>query len=101
MHEIRIARETSTARIRLELETGSRYFFNGARIEGAADYPDRFLRRYLAFKPGEAFSYTLLGETQLNFTNSERFREVNITPEKAEARALPGPGPRPVETRAQ
>ncbi len=87
VHEIRIARETSTARIRLELGTGSRYFFNGARVEGAADYPDWFLRRYVAFKPGEPFSYTLLGETQLNFTNSERFREVNITPEKAEARA--------------
>ncbi len=91
VHEIRIARETSTARIRLELETGSRYFFNGARIEGAADYPDQFLRRYVAFKPGEAFSYAQLGETQLNFANSERFREVNVTPEKAEARAFQVP----------
>ena len=87
-HEIRIVRATSTARIRLELETGSRYFFNGARIEGGGDYPEGFVRRYLAFKPGEPFSYARLGETQLNFTNSERFREVNITPEKAEARDL-------------
>ena len=86
VHEIRIAKTSSTADIRLELETGSRYFFNGARIEGAADYPEEFVRRYLAFKPGEAFSYARLGETQLNFTNSERFREVNVTPEKAEAR---------------
>ena len=86
VHEIRIARETSNARIRLDLETGSRYFFNGARIEGAAGYPDQFVRRYLAFKPGEAFSYARLGETQLNFTNSERFREVNVTPEKSESR---------------
>lgn len=87
-HEIRIVRATSTARIRLELETGSRFFFNGARIEGGSDYPEVFVRRYLAFKPGEAFSYARLGETQLNFTNSERFREVNITPEKAKARDL-------------
>ncbi len=85
-HEIRISKERSAARIRLELETGRRYFFNGARIEGASNYPDQFVRRYLAFKPGEAFSYARLGETQLNFTNSERFREVNVTPEKAEAR---------------
>jgi translocation and assembly module TamA len=91
VHEIRIARETSTARIRLELETGNRYFFNGARIEGSVGYPDQFLRRYLAFKPGETFSYARLGETQLNFTNSERFREVNVTPEKAEARAFQVP----------
>jgi translocation and assembly module TamA len=86
VHEIRIAKTTSTADIRLELDTGSRYFFNGARIEGASDYPDQFVRRYLAFKPGEAFSYARLGETQLNFTNSERFREVNVTQEKAASR---------------
>ncbi|MHB9096574.1 MAG: autotransporter assembly complex protein TamA [Syntrophales bacterium] len=88
VHEIRIAKTTSTADIRLEMETGGRYFFNGTRIEGASDYPEEFVRRYLAFKPGEPFSYARLGETQLNFTNSERFREVNITPEKAEARDL-------------
>ncbi len=86
VHEIRIAKTTSTADIRLEMETGHRYFFNGAKIEGASDYPDAFVRRYLAFKPGEPFSYARIGETQINFTNSERFREVNITPEKAESR---------------
>lgn len=86
VHEIRIAKSTSTADIRLEMETGHRYFFNGVRIEGASDYPDAFVRRFLAFKPGEPFSYARIGETQLNFTNSERFREVNITPEKAESR---------------
>ncbi len=86
VHEVRIAKTTSTADIRLELETGSRYFFNGVRIEGGADYPDQFVQRYLAFKPGDAFSHARLGETQLNFTNSERFREVNVTPEKAESR---------------
>ena len=85
-HEIRIAKTTSAARIRLELETGERYFFNGVKIEGATGYPDAFLRRYLTFKPGDVFSYAQLGETQINFTNSERFREVNITPEKAESR---------------
>ncbi|MFZ3115950.1 MAG: autotransporter assembly complex family protein [Syntrophales bacterium] len=86
VHEIRIAKSMSTARIRLEMETGPRYFFAGTRIEGAPDYPEAFLRRYLAFKPGEAFSYARLGETQLNFMNSERFREVNFMPEKAASR---------------
>ena len=85
VHEIRIEKSTSTARIRLELATGQRYFFGGTRIVGAPGYPGAFLQRYLAFKPGEAFSYARLGETQLNFTNSERFREVNLTPEKAES----------------
>jgi translocation and assembly module TamA len=86
VHEIRIAKTTSTARIRLELETGKRYFFNGVKIEGGTGYPEAFLRRYLTFRPGDVFSYAQLGETQINFTNSERFREVNVTPEKAESR---------------
>ena len=85
VHEIRIAKPAVAARIRLELQTGRRYYFNGTTIEGAPGYPDAFLRRYLAYKPGEPFSYAGLGETQLNFTSSERFREVNLTPEKAKA----------------
>lgn len=86
VHEIRIAPSLLTARIRLEMETGQPYYFAAARIEGASGYPETFLRRYLAFQPGERFSYSRLGETQLNFTNSERFREVSLTPEKAESR---------------
>jgi translocation and assembly module TamA len=86
VHEIRIAGTRDTAAIRLELETGPRYFFNGTRIEGAPAYPEAFLRRHLTFRPGEPFSQAKLGETQLNFTNSERFREVTITPEKEESR---------------
>jgi translocation and assembly module TamA len=85
VHEIRIARDALSARIRLELETGPRYFFGGTKIEGAPDYPDEFLRRYLAFKPGDLFSYKLIGEAQLHFINSERFREVDIVPLTGEA----------------
>ena len=81
-HEIRITKSASIARIELVLDTGGRYFFNGVRIEGAPDYPDAFLRRNLAFKPGEPFSYAKLGESQLNFSNSDRFKKVVITPEK-------------------
>ncbi|MCM2358482.1 MAG: autotransporter assembly complex protein TamA [Geobacteraceae bacterium] len=88
VHEIRIAREANSARIELVLESGEQYRFDEVRIEGAADYPDRFLRRYLAFRPGEVFSHARLGETQLSFANSERFREVIVTPEKEEARQL-------------
>jgi translocation and assembly module TamA len=86
VHEIRIAKSAATARIELVLETGEQYRFDGVRLEGAPAYPEKFLRRYLAFRPDEVFSYAKLGETQLNFTNSERFKEVIVTPEKEEAR---------------
>jgi translocation and assembly module TamA len=87
VHEILILKDALSARIRLELETGERYYFGSTRIEGAPNYPDEFLRRYLTFKRGELFSYEQIGETQLNFINSERFREVNVLPQKVEASA--------------
>jgi translocation and assembly module TamA len=87
-HEIRIARAATTATIELVLETGEQYSFGETAILGAPNYPDSFLGRHLTYKPGQVFSYPRLGETQRNFTNSERFSEVIITPEKQDAEAL-------------
>jgi translocation and assembly module TamA len=86
-HEIRIARGTTTATIELVLETGKKYYFGTTHIHGAPDYPDGFLRRHLTYKSGEVFSYPDLGETQRNFTNSERFSEIIIIPEIKDAEA--------------
>jgi translocation and assembly module TamA len=87
-HEIRVAPSATTATIELVLATGEMYYFGETTIQGVPDYPDRFLGRHLTYKPGEPFSYPKLGETQRNFTNSERFKEVLITPEKEDAEAL-------------
>ena len=87
-HEIRVARAATTAAIELVLNTGDKYSFGATNIQGAPDYPDSFLRRHLTYSSGEPFSYTRLGETQRNFTNSERFKEVIITPQKQDAEAL-------------
>lgn len=86
IHEIRIDRDKTEAVLSLLLETGRQYRFDGTTIEGAPDYPDSFLRRNLTYKSGDIFSYDKLGETQLNFTNSERFKEVVVTPQKNEAK---------------
>ena len=86
-HEIRIPRSATTATIELVLDTGEKYYFGATRILGAPDYPGRFLRRHLTYRSGELFSYPRLGETQRNFTDSERFKEVLVTPEKADAEA--------------
>jgi translocation and assembly module TamA len=87
-HEILIAPGATTATINLVMETGEQYRFGEVRVEGAPDYPEPFLRRYLTFKPDERFTFARLAETQLNYTNSERFKEVIVTPEKEEARDL-------------
>jgi translocation and assembly module TamA len=84
-HEIRIDGEKSGAVIDLLLESGEQYLFDGTTIEGAPDYPDKFLRRNLTYRSGDLYSNDRLGETQLNFTNSERFSDVIVTPEKEAA----------------
>lgn len=87
-HEIRVSRSGTTATIELDLESGEKYYFGATDIQGVAEYPDSFLRRHLTYNDGEQFSYPALGETQRNFSNSERFKEVLITPEKEAAEAF-------------
>jgi translocation and assembly module TamA len=82
IHQIRLQRQEHRAEIDLELDTGERYHFGKASIQGGDVYPDPFLRRYLSFIEGEVFSYPRLGQTQLNFLGSDRFRDVIITPQK-------------------
>lgn len=83
-HEVRVTRASAEAEIDLVLATGPLYYFGETRLSGAPDYPEPFLRRFLAFRSGEVFSYAKLGQTQLNFLDSDRFREIVITPQLAE-----------------
>jgi translocation and assembly module TamA len=85
-HRLGIDLESNQSEVELTLATGEQYRFAETLIHGAPDYPDPFLRRYLAFAEGEAFSYSLLGKTQLNYLNSDRFRDVVITPRPELAR---------------
>jgi translocation and assembly module TamA len=85
IHEIRMNPAANSAHITLVLETGERYYFHSVTIEGAPDYPDAFLRRYITFGPGDVFSYTKLAESQIQLNNSERFREVIVLAEKQNA----------------
>jgi translocation and assembly module TamA len=79
VHEIRIDRSVTNAAIHLVLNTGERYAFGETTIQGAPEYPDNFLRRYLSYHTGDVFSHSQLGESQRNFTSSERFKEVLVT----------------------
>lgn len=79
---IRVWRAEQRAEIELVLDTGTRYFFGATALQGAEQYPQRFLERYLAFAPGDVFSFERLGQTQLNFLDSDRFRQVTIHPRR-------------------
>lgn len=86
VHVIRVSRSEYRADIEVTLETGPRYYFGEIRIVGAPEYPERFLKRYVVFQSGEAFSYPKIFQTQLNFNNADRFQEVMIIPEKEAAK---------------
>jgi len=83
VHEIRIDPPRYAAEIVLLLETGPRYKFGEIRFSGADNYPEPFLRRYLAFDSGEVFSPARLGQTQLNLLDSDRFKEIRLLPDRA------------------
>ncbi len=83
VHEIRVDPPQYTAEIVLLLETGLRYRFGEVHFSGADNYPEPFLRRYLAFDTGEAFSRARLGQTKLNLLDSDRFREIRLLPDRA------------------
>jgi len=85
VHEIRVTRAEASARIALELDTGRQYRFGETVFTGAPQYPERFLQRYLDYQSGEIFSEKKLGQTQINFSTSDRFKGVLLTPEREEA----------------
>jgi translocation and assembly module TamA len=91
VHEILISRDRTGARIDLELDTGPQYRFGETSLTGAPEYPEKFLRRYLAFKPGEIYSPAKINNTQLNYINAERFRAVIVTPEREKTHDLQVP----------
>lgn len=84
-HEILVSRTEKSARITLELETGIRYRFGETLFTGAPQYPQRFLERYLDYKPGEVFSDKKLAQSQINLSASDRFKGVLLSPEREEA----------------
>lgn len=79
-HRLAVSLANHRADIDLVLQTGPLFFFGNPLIHGAPDFPDPFLRRYLAFRPGERFAYRLLGKTQIRYLDSDRFKDVLITP---------------------
>ena len=90
-HEIRVHLADRRAEIRLTLTTGIRYRFGDTRFHGAEDYPDRYLRRFLAYRPEGFFSYEKIGQTQLQLYNADQFRKVEVRAltEETEAGQVP------------
>jgi translocation and assembly module TamA len=85
VHLLHLSLAENSGKIVLALETGPRYTFGEVTFLPPLTFPEAFLRRYLAFRPGRAYSPQRLARTQLNFTNSDRFAEVSVEAEKEKA----------------
>lgn len=83
---IYLSLKKNTAQIDLVLDAGPRYTFGEVTFVPPLIYPEVFLRRYLAFRPGRPFSSQRLARTQINFNNADRFSDISIETNKEEAR---------------
>lgn len=86
-HKILITQKQLKADIELTLDTGPRFYFGDITFtgKGTASYPENFLRRYLEFKKGDIFSYEQMAQTQANYAQADRFREISVNAIKEKA----------------
>lgn len=78
IHKILISQKDLKADIELTLDTGPRFYFGNISFTGKTGYPESFLRRYLEFKAGDVFSYEQMAQTQANYAQADRFKEISI-----------------------
>lgn len=85
LQRLEIDRDLNQARIALQIDPGLRSHFGPIRFEGAEDYPEPFLRRYLTFKRGQTFEYRRLGQTRKALRDADLFERVLVVPQWDEA----------------
>jgi translocation and assembly module TamA len=83
-HSIEVNLAEKSAVLNLRLDTGPLFRFGEIRLDGGDEYPERFLRRYIAARRGDPFSFAVLGKTQQQFLDSDRFQNIIITPLREE-----------------
>ncbi|OPY83553.1 MAG: Translocation and assembly module TamA precursor [Syntrophorhabdus sp. PtaU1.Bin153] len=84
-HSILVSLQEHAATINLTLDTGKQYRFGPVSYTGNPSYPEAFLQRYLAFKPGQLFSQEKLALTQSNLVGADRFKAVTVRARKENA----------------
>jgi translocation and assembly module TamA len=78
-HRIEVRRADATAAIRLRFDSGARYRFGGERIEGA-QFPDRFMQRFIAWEQGAPYEQASIETTQNRLAASGFFGAFEIEP---------------------
>ncbi|HEY9198838.1 MAG TPA: autotransporter assembly complex family protein [Gammaproteobacteria bacterium] len=89
-HELRIDAAALSAQAVLHLDTGPRYRFDAVSFDKAGLDED-LLRRYAAIEPGEIYSDARLLELQRALEDSGYFTQVDVVPQREQARDLQVP----------
>jgi translocation and assembly module TamA len=89
-HELRVDRQSNSARIQLHMETGMRFQFGEIRMRQEI-LDAEFLGRYLSFGAGDPYSQDKLLGLQSKLIDSEYFKqvEVNVRRDRIEGNRIP------------
>ncbi len=78
VHMIEVHLQERRAEIDLQFTTGEQYHFGATHYVDRAGYPERFLKRFVSYRQGDVFSYSLMGKTQVNLIDADLFRSVSV-----------------------
>lgn len=79
-HRVEVDVEKHTSDIFLTLETGPKHYFTQTTFTGETTLSEKFLRRYLPYEFGEAYSPEKTLILQSRYMQSDYFSQVNVRP---------------------
>jgi translocation and assembly module TamA len=82
--EVRVDLSNYSVSVILALQTGARYFFGPVSFN-QSEMDQKFLRRFIHFQPGEAYSPAKLLQLQTALSDSSLFGSVDVSAEKTRA----------------
>ncbi|MGN8199346.1 autotransporter assembly complex protein TamA [Salinisphaera sp. RV14] len=85
---IRVNPKNNTAEIDLVLDTGERYYFGPVTFDQHL-LNDKFLHRYVPFKPGQPYDAEQLINLQLALSNTDYFSQIEIQAPRDQATRTP------------
>lgn len=85
---MRVDPEDNTAEIDLVMHTGERYYFGDVQFNQDL-LDDAFVRRFVPFAPGEIYDPERLIQMQLDLSDTDYYRQVEIDAPRNKARRMP------------
>lgn len=78
IHRIEVHLQQRRAEIDLHFVTGDQFLFGATHFLDRGGYPEQFIKRFISYRQGDVFSYSLLGNTQVNLIDADLFRSVSV-----------------------